>query len=147
MGFVGTEHTSFFPPLGSSNKGAAPSASWGVWMVIITGFAEGIGASKAGGRPPARATVFDHHAGLLQQGVTRNSSSQRRAKAWLFSGASLANENMHHKRQEWGEGVVRKSRIAAPNPPNSHVSSHSLQITQPDSRKRRDPWCMEFPLT
>lgn len=83
-GFCGFYRPRLFPTAWKLDKGAAPSASWGVDGNRV---AEGIGASKAGARPPARTTVFDHHAGLLQQGVTRNSFSQRRAKAWLFPGA------------------------------------------------------------
>jgi hypothetical protein len=50
-------HRSLSHRLINLNKGAAPSASWGVcgWD---KGFTVGIGASKAGGRPPARATVL-----------------------------------------------------------------------------------------
>jgi hypothetical protein len=67
----------------------------GVGVDGAQGFIAGIGASKAGGRPPARPTVFascrlDHHAGLLQQGVTGKflQPTHSQSLALLFGGVS-----------------------------------------------------------
>jgi hypothetical protein len=57
--------------------------------------------------PGDGARGLDHHAGLLQQGVTKALSSQRIVKAWLFLEASHTNENMQKHGRKIGVVEVR----------------------------------------